>query len=103
DLFDPTWLIISAGFDGHRDDPITELGLSSGDYAELTTRALALVPRGRCLVMLEGGYDLDALTMCTAAAIGALEGQTVKPEACTAGGPGRRHVELVSEFWTERG
>ena len=43
--FAPTWLIISAGFDGHRDDPITDLGLSSGDFALLTQRALRLMPR----------------------------------------------------------
>ena len=59
--FAPTWLLISAGFDAHRDDPLTELGLTAGDYPLLTARALQLVPPGRCVAMLEGGYDLDAL------------------------------------------
>ena len=34
--FAPTWVIVSAGFDAHRDDPITELGLAAGDYGPLT-------------------------------------------------------------------
>ena len=38
--FAPTWLLISAGFDAHRDDPLTELGLTAGDYPLLTARAL---------------------------------------------------------------
>jgi hypothetical protein len=45
--FAPTWLIISAGFDAHRRDPLTGLGLSSGDFADLTTRLLAFAPPGR--------------------------------------------------------
>ena len=97
--FDPTWLIISAGFDGHRNDPITELGLSAGDFGLLTARALELVPRGRCLVMLEGGYDLEALTLSTAAALGALERRPVSPETPSNGGPGSEHVDACREFW----
>jgi acetoin utilization deacetylase AcuC-like enzyme len=96
--FAPTWMIISAGFDGHRDDPITDLGLSSGDYADLTSRLAAMVPPGRRLVMLEGGYDLDALRMSTAAALGALAGVRHLPEAQTNGGPGMSTVEAVRAF-----
>ena len=97
--FAPTWLIISAGFDGHRDDPITDLGLSAGDYSLLSARALTLVPRGRCLVMLEGGYDLEALTHCTAATLGALEHRTIVPEQPTSGGPGADHVDACRDYW----
>jgi acetoin utilization deacetylase AcuC-like enzyme len=97
--FDPTWLIISAGFDGHRDDPITELGLSAGDFSVLTSRAIELVPRGRCLVMLEGGYDLHALTVSTAGALGALERRAFMPEQPTSGGPGSDHVDACRDFW----
>ncbi|MCU1394253.1 MAG: hypothetical protein JWM34_2681 [Ilumatobacteraceae bacterium] len=97
--FAPTWLIISAGFDGHRDDPITELGLAAGDFALLTTRAVGLVGTGRCLVMLEGGYDLQALSRCTAAALGALEHRAVVLEQPTSGGPGADHVDACRDFW----
>jgi acetoin utilization deacetylase AcuC-like enzyme len=99
--FAPTWLIISAGFDGHRDDPITDLGLTSGDFALLTQRVLRVVPAGRQLVMLEGGYDLQALTLSTAAVLGALAGRDVQPEAPTQGGPGATHVNGCIDIWAE--
>ncbi|MEO7397945.1 MAG: hypothetical protein ABIW84_05225, partial [Ilumatobacteraceae bacterium] len=82
-----------------RDDPITELGLSSGDYAVLTQRAVALVPPCRRLLMLEGGYDLDALTLCTAAVLAALEGRDLQPERQTSGGPGSRNIDTCIDIW----
>ena len=42
--FDPTWVIVSAGFDAHRADPLCGLDLSAGDFADLTGRVMALVP-----------------------------------------------------------
>ena len=85
----PTWLLISAGFDGHRADPITSLGLTSGDYADLTTALLPLVPEGRRLLFLEGGYDLDALARCTGSVLSALlDDGAYRPEPATSGGPG---------------
>ena len=86
----PTWVLISAGFDGHRRDPITELGLTAGDYADLTSALVALVPAGRRLLFLEGGYDLQALTHCTGAVLSALvDGGAYRPEPSSAGGPGQ--------------
>lgn len=84
-----TWMLVSAGFDGHRADPLTDLGLSAGDFADLTAELVALVPAGRRLVFLEGGYDLEALRDSTAAAIAALAGERLHVEAPTGGGPGR--------------
>ena len=85
----PTWLLISAGFDAHRADPITDLGLTSGDYADLTQALLPLVPAGRRLLMLEGGYDLDALVRCTGSVLSALiDDGAYRPEPATSGGPG---------------
>ena len=104
--FAPTWMIISAGFDAHRFDPITELGLSSGDYIAITKRALEWVPAGRRLVMLEGGYDLDALAWCSAGVVAALAGDERGPvdlsEGETAGGPGRDRIDAIARFWHER-
>jgi acetoin utilization deacetylase AcuC-like enzyme len=94
--FAPTWLLVSAGFDAHRADPITDLGLSSGDYADLTSALVALVPLGRRIVFLEGGYDLEALSCSTAACIGALLGERVVPEPPTSGGPGRDAVTAAA-------
>jgi acetoin utilization deacetylase AcuC-like enzyme len=84
----PTWLLISAGFDAHRRDPITDLGLTAGDYADIVRDLLAFAPPGRRLVFLEGGYDLTALGECAAATVGALVDEDVRPEAPTAHGPG---------------
>jgi acetoin utilization deacetylase AcuC-like enzyme len=87
--FKPTWLLISAGFDAHRADPITDLGLSAGDYADLTMALLPLVEPGRRLLFLEGGYDLDALVHCTGSVLSALvDGGSYRPESATSGGPG---------------
>ncbi len=85
----PTWLLLSAGFDAHRRDPLTGLALSSGDYADLTAMCSRLVPRGRCIALLEGGYDLDALASSSAACLAALAGGELRPEAPTHSGRGR--------------
>ena len=102
--FQPTWVIVSAGFDAHRNDPITELGLSSGDYAPLTRRALSLVPSGRRLVMLEGGYDLDALAFSSGAVVRELAGLDEQPvEKATNGGAGMSAVEAIRDLWHAQG
>jgi acetoin utilization deacetylase AcuC-like enzyme len=57
--FDPTLVLVSAGFDAHRDDPVGGCALQTGSYGELTRQVLTLgKPVG---YVLEGGYDLDAL------------------------------------------
>ena len=90
-----TWLLLSTGFDAHRADPLTGLGLSSGDYHDLTARLLALVPRSRTVVFLEGGYDLDAVAASTAATLAAMSGVEHRPEPVTTGGPGREALDHV--------
>lgn len=94
--FAPTWLLISAGFDAHRADPLTDLGLSSGDYADLTATLLELVPAGRCIAFLEGGYDLAALASSAAACVGALAGERHALEPPTSGGPGHDAVRAAA-------
>ncbi len=85
----PTWLLISAGFDGHHRDPLTDLGLTAGDYADLTTVLSGLVPAGRRLLFLEGGYDLEALSHCTGSVLSALvDDGAYRPETASSGGPG---------------
>jgi acetoin utilization deacetylase AcuC-like enzyme len=93
--FAPTWLLVSAGFDGHRRDPITGLGLSSGDFADLTTALGALVPPGRQIVYLEGGYDLQGLADSAGAAVAAMCDHRYRPEPPTSGGPGAHVVDAV--------
>ena len=98
DHFDPSWLIISAGFDSHRNDPVASLGLTSGDYADLTSEIIKTVPSGRRLVFLEGGYDLEALRLSTAAVLRTLAGDPLHPEKSTQNGPGREAVESIAQF-----
>ncbi|MGA3214446.1 MAG: histone deacetylase [Acidimicrobiales bacterium] len=78
--FAPSWLLISAGFDAHRADPLTDLGLSAGDFADLTLRVMRLVPHGRLVAFLEGGYDLRSLAACVGACVAALGGVDYRPE-----------------------
>jgi acetoin utilization deacetylase AcuC-like enzyme len=101
--FGPTWLLVSAGFDAHRADPLTDLGLTAGDFALLTARARTMVPPGRCIAMLEGGYDLDALTACATATLGALAGASTAPEQPSCGGPGAETVAAVRDLWDRLG
>lgn len=103
DRFKPTWVLVSAGFDAHRADPITDLGLTAGDYAALTSRVLELAPPGRRIVFLEGGYDLEALTETSAAVMAALVGAKFDTEAQSNGGPGQHVVDAaVDHFATLR-
>jgi acetoin utilization deacetylase AcuC-like enzyme len=96
--FGSTWLVISAGFDAHRRDPLTDLGLTSGDFADITADLVQLVDPGRRLVFLEGGYDLRAVADSGAATIGALVGERLHPEPPTSGGPGSVVVDRVAEL-----
>ncbi|MCP5027086.1 MAG: histone deacetylase [Actinomycetia bacterium] len=95
--FDPTWTLISAGFDAHRDDPLAGLAWSAGDYVELTNR---LQGRGPLLALLEGGYDLDALGRSAVATIAALAGADHRPELATSGGTGQHAVKAVADMRT---
>ncbi|MGI9621861.1 MAG: histone deacetylase family protein [Acidimicrobiales bacterium] len=98
DSFGPTWLLISAGFDAHAADPLTDMGLSSGDFADLTLEAMSTVGPGRTIAFLEGGYDLEALRDSTSAVVNALVGVKSHPESPTSGGPGREVVAAASEI-----
>jgi len=100
--FAPTWLLISAGFDAHRADPLTGLALTAGDYADLTADLLVLAPPGRRLLFLEGGYDLDGLADSCGAALAAVIGAPYRPEAPSSGGPGAEVVAAAALRWVDR-
>lgn len=75
DDFKPEFVIISAGFDAHKDDPLASMGLTESGYAELTEIVAGIAKRhakGRILSSLEGGYNLTALAASVQAHIGAL-------------------------------
>jgi acetoin utilization deacetylase AcuC-like enzyme len=75
DEFRPELVLVSAGFDAHRRDPLAELDLEDGDYFWVTQHLLAIAQRhaqGRLVSTLEGGYDLPALGSSAAAHVRAL-------------------------------
>jgi acetoin utilization deacetylase AcuC-like enzyme len=100
--FAPDWMLVSAGFDAHRADPLTGLALSAGDYAALAARAVRLAPPARTIVFLEGGYDLEAIRDCVAATLPVLLGEPAHPaEPPTSGGPGSTVVAAAALRWSE--
>jgi len=73
--FAPDYLIVSAGFDAHRDDPLGAGPLEEADFAWATERLVSLAREtasGRLVSVMEGGYDLDALARSAAAHVRAL-------------------------------
>ena len=78
DAFAPDLLLVSAGFDAHRADPIAGLELEETDFAWVTARLMEAARRhcgGKLVSVLEGGYDLRALAGSAAAHLSALMGK----------------------------
>lgn len=63
--FNPNFVLISAGFDAHRDDPLSGIQLTSGDYGQFTDIVREIADQtceGKIVSVLEGGYDFAALS-----------------------------------------
>ncbi len=74
--FAPDLILISAGFDAHRDDPLASLELVASDFSWATEKVVEYADNkvgGRVVSMLEGGYDLAALAECVAAHVDVLK------------------------------
>ncbi|HSF60783.1 MAG TPA: histone deacetylase [Gaiellaceae bacterium] len=69
--FEPDLLLVSAGFDAHRDDPLAEMDVSAVGFRELCRRCAALAPR--VAAVLEGGYNLETLPDLVQAALDGFE------------------------------
>lgn len=70
DAFAPELLIVSAGFDAHKADPLAHLRLETADFAWITAELMRVADArsgGRVVSVLEGGYDLGALAVSSAA------------------------------------
>lgn len=75
DAFRPQLVMISAGFDAHRLDPLAQLQLEAGDFDWITRQLVAIADRhasGRVVSSLEGGYDMQGLRESCIAHVGAL-------------------------------
>ncbi|MGB8712326.1 MAG: histone deacetylase family protein [Onishia taeanensis] len=79
--FKPDMVLVSAGFDAHRSDPMADLCLEAADFHWVTHLAMeiaALYADNRLVSVLEGGYDIDALGHCAEAHVSALLGLPFK-------------------------
>jgi acetoin utilization deacetylase AcuC-like enzyme len=77
EAFKPQLILISAGFDAHRDDDLGQMGLVEADYAWITQQLKDLAARhaqGRIVSCLEGGYNLNALARSVEAHVRVLAG-----------------------------
>jgi acetoin utilization deacetylase AcuC-like enzyme len=75
--YSPEMILISAGFDGHRDDPLGGVELTEAGYASMTTMLKSLADElghGRVVSLLEGGYNLNALADSVEAHLMAMSG-----------------------------
>ena len=73
--FKPEFILISAGFDAHKDDPLAQIKLETDDFYTITKRILEtskIFCNGKIVSILEGGYDLAALRDSTKRHVDAL-------------------------------
>ena len=87
EAFQPELILLSAGFDAHRDDPIAELECTEDAYVHMTRRVLELADHhceGRVVSVLEGGYRMESLVSSAIAHIRTLQGREVPP--CSSAG-----------------
>lgn len=82
EAFRPELILLSAGFDAHRDDPIAELECTEDAFVHMTRRVLELADRhceGRVVSVLEGGYQTESLVASAIAHIKTLQGREASP------------------------
>ena len=101
--FDPELVLVSAGFDIHRDDPLGGMGVTAAGFAELMDVCLAVAAgaaRGRLRSVLEGGYDLDGIAEASAAVVGRMLG---RPFVAPDGAPRPAFDRLLEAYRTAHG
>jgi acetoin utilization deacetylase AcuC-like enzyme len=98
--FRPDLVLVSAGFDAHRDDPIAGCELDAEGFAEMARHVRALGERTGAPVgaVLEGGYALEALAESVAATMEALAGDR-PPESVAPDFPTSRAASHIGHFW----
>ncbi|MBY0473581.1 MAG: histone deacetylase family protein [Nitrosomonas sp.] len=80
DRFKPEMIFVSAGFDAHRDDDMSQVHLSDDDYVWITQQIRTIADQysqGRIVSVLEGGYELHSLARCVAVHIRVLHAQEI--------------------------
>lgn len=78
DDYEPNAILLSAGFDAHRRDPLGGMNVSEAGYGEITRRVVECAQRwcgGRVFSLLEGGYDMEGLAASVAEHVQAMNGE----------------------------
>lgn len=94
--FGPDLILVSAGFDGHHDDPLGGIDLTEAGYGVMIAELLGLAESscgGRLVCALEGGYDLGALTRSVETVVSVMSSKRDAPEVSASGADG-----LLSEL-----
>jgi acetoin utilization deacetylase AcuC-like enzyme len=99
--FDPDLILVSAGFDAHRADPLAQCSLTTESFAKMATHVAAAAraldaPFG---AVLEGGYDLDALAASVAATLDAFGTDSSAPEPFPPEDVTARAIEVLNRYW----
>ena len=99
--FEPGLILVSAGFDAHRADPLAQCSLATESFAKMATHVAATardlgVPFG---ALLEGGYDLDALASSVAATLEAFGDDAGQPEDFASDEVTERATAVIKQYW----
>lgn len=100
DAYAPELVLVSAGFDPHRDDPLGGMAVTAGGFAAMCAVLRDVADRhagGRIALALEGGYDLDGLAESARACLDVLTGAP-PPAAGPPSEPGRAALTAAREF-----
>jgi acetoin utilization deacetylase AcuC-like enzyme len=100
--FDPELVLVSAGFDPHRDDPLAGMAVTECGFGRIAASCLAGASgaaKGRAIFVLEGGYDLEGMAASTAQVMRVLVGETVE----TGGDSAPRIDSLIGVFRKHHG
>jgi acetoin utilization deacetylase AcuC-like enzyme len=101
--FEPDWVLLSAGYDAHVDDPLADLALTAPDYGWMAARLARVHPPSRLVFALEGGYDLAALEDSVSETLRGLVGRETDAPALVSGPGSRaslaRAATAISQHW----
>ena len=106
DRYKPEWVLVSAGFDPHRRDPLGEMNVTGTGFAAIADMLVRLAEThagGRLALLLEGGYDLQALKNSVATVLRSLRDRQPGDASASGGSaiePLVRHILRVQEkYW----
>ena len=100
--YEPDLVLVSAGFDAHRDDPLAQCKLEADSFAQMALHVRRIAGEGNVPygALLEGGYDLDALAASVAATLAALaEDDGAAPRSVESTSLSQRALQVVGGHW----